>query len=245
LVDRPDSEALEQYFEIMSERVRSVENLRFYLRYLFEGVDFSGKAVLDVGAGDGKYSLYAACRGATVVGLEPAAAGSRSGSRELFETTVAQRALSNVTLVPQSLQDFDWPDRAFDVILLHASINHLDEDATVRLRNEQGARDVYRELFGKLARLAPPGARIIVVDCSPHNLWARLGRRNPFAPTIEWHKHQPPEAWASLLEDVGFGNRRIRWNSLNTLRRPGQALLGNRFAAYCFASVFCLTMERT
>jgi SAM-dependent methyltransferase len=242
-VDQPAPGA-DQYFELMSERVRSVGNLRFYVRYLFEGVDFRRKTMLDVGAGDGKYSLYAACNGASVVSLEPEAAGSRSGSRAVFENAVAQLRLSNVTLVPQRLQDFGWPDRAFDVLLLHASINHLDEDATIRLRNEPQARAVYLELFSTLGRLAAPGARLIVVDCSPRNLYARLGRRNPFAPTIEWHKHQPPEAWASLLDEVGFGNPRIRWNSLNTLRRPGRALLGNRFAAYCFASAFCLTMER-
>jgi SAM-dependent methyltransferase len=197
-----------------------------------------------VGAGNGKYSLYAACKGAAeVVSLEPEEAGSRAGSRQLYENAAARLDLVNVRLLPERLQDFDWPDRAFDVLLLHASINHLDEDATIRLSHDEQARDVYLGLFAKLARLAAPGAKLIAVDCSPHNLLARFGR-NPFAPTIEWHKHQPPELWVSLLEAVGFTKPNVRWNSVNTLRGPGRLLLGNRFAAYCLASVFCLTMDR-
>jgi hypothetical protein len=61
---------------------------------------------------------------------------------------------------------------------------------------------------------------------------------------IEWHKHQSPKLWARLLAQAGFANPIIRWNSFYTLRSGGRLLLGNRVAAYCLTSVFCLTMER-
>lgn len=38
-----------------------------------------------------------------------------------------------------------------------------------------------------------------------------LGIRNPWAPSIEWNKHQPPGVWARLLENAGFRDPRIRW----------------------------------
>jgi ribosomal protein L11 methylase PrmA len=63
---------LERYFEAVAQRGRSRENWRFYLDYLFRGVDFAGRTMIDVGAGDGMFSFYAACAGATkVVSLEP------------------------------------------------------------------------------------------------------------------------------------------------------------------------------
>jgi hypothetical protein len=63
-------------------------------------------------------------------------------------------------------------------------------------------------------------------------------------PTLEWHKHQPPEVWAELLSKVGFAQPWIRWTTLNTLRRPGELLFGNRLVSYFTLSTFILTMRR-
>lgn len=238
--------SVDEYFEVMAERVRSPGNLRFYLEYLFREADPAGKSVLDVGAsGGGRYSFYAACRGATeVVGLrELDAAGSTAGAEAELVQTARRLGLANVRFLPGRLQEHGFEAARFDVLLLYASINHLDEGACIRLREDEEARDSYLALLGELARIAAPGAKLIAVDCSPRNLFARFGR-NPFAPTIEWHKHQPPELWVSLLEQVGFTRPKVRWNSVTILRGPGRALLGNRLAAYFLASVFCLTMER-
>ncbi len=244
-MDGLNNTSLDAYFDVVSDRVRSVRNFRYYLGYLFDGVELEGRRMLDVGAGNGRYSLYAASKGAAqVVSLEPEQAGARTGSRQLFEDARMRLGLDNVVLLPQRLQEFEGEPASFDVLLLHASINHLNEDATIRLREDQDARRLYLGLLEKIAGLAAPGAKLIAVDCSPYNAFGRFGRRNPFARSIEWHKHQPPEVWASLLEQVGFTQPRIRWNSPNTFRRPGRVVLGNRVAGYCMASVFCLTMER-
>jgi hypothetical protein len=100
-------------------------------------------------------------------------------------------------------------------------------------------------LFEKLAALSRPGGALIVSDCSRENLFARLGIKNPIARNIEWHKHQTPELWAGMLVGAGFASPRIRWASFNTFRSAGRLLLGNRAAAYCLTSTFCLTMERS
>jgi SAM-dependent methyltransferase len=236
--------SFDQYFEIMASR-RSPGNLRFYLTRLFEDIDLDGKRVLEVGAGDGTLSFYAACAGAArVVSLEPEAQGSRTNSTEVFARTAALLQLDPVQLVPRRLQEYEPDDGSFDIVLLHRSINHLDEDACIRLHRDQDAQDVFRSLFGKLAASATPGAKLIAVDCDRRNLFGDLGLTNPFAPVIEWEKHQPPELWARLLDEVGFRNPKIRWLSFNTLRSPGRLVLGNRLASYCLTSTFSLTMER-
>jgi len=230
----------------MAEMGARPGNVRFHCEYLFDGIDLEDKTMLDVGAGDGRYSLYAGCVGARrVVSLEPESAGSRSGMQERFRWAASTLGTRDVELVTQRLQDYEPRSEDFDVVLLHGSINHLDEQACIGLHRDPAAQHTYRVLFEKLAALSRPGGALIVSDCSRENLFARLGIKNPIARNIEWHKHQTPELWAGMLVGAGFASPRIRWASFNTFRSAGRLLLGNRAAAYCLTSTFCLTMERS
>jgi SAM-dependent methyltransferase len=235
--------SLDAYFHVMEAKGWESRNARFYMNYLFDRSELAGKAVIDVGAGDGRFSFYAACAGAApVVSLEPEASGSTRGVGQEFEELDASLP-AQVERVTDRLQEYETRG-VFDILFLHASINHLDEDACGRLHVDEEARSRYRALLGKLATLAASGATIIIVDAARRNLFADLGVRNPLAPTIEWEKHQSPQLWASLLEEVGFSHPRIRWNSFNTLRSFGRITIGNRLASYCLNSMFCLTMEK-
>jgi SAM-dependent methyltransferase len=238
-------EGVERYFSAVEAEwpERNLGNLRFYVDYLFDGVPLAGRRILDIGAGDGLYSFYAAAAGAQrVVALEPEGEGSTAGVTGTFSRLGEALALDSVELRPDTFQDFDPKGQRFDVLFLHAAINHLDESATMAIGRDEAARQTYRELFSKLASMGAPGAKLIASDASRHNLFARLPIRNPLQPTIEWEKHQTPETWARLLEDAGFTDPRVRWNSINTFRRPGRVLLGNRVAAWVLDSAFCLTM---
>jgi hypothetical protein len=179
-----------------------------------------------------------------VVSLEPEAAGSGAHMRQVFERVRDAIGADQVELRPESLQDFDADGERFDVLVSKASINHLDEDACIRLAADPTARESYREIFGGLTEMAARGADLVIVDCARRNLFGDLGVTNPFAPMIEWEKHQSPSLWASLLAEAGFGDPRIRWLTFNRLGRPGQTLLGNRLAAYLTTSLFWLRVTR-
>jgi hypothetical protein len=228
---------------------RSVRNTHFRARWLFEAVDLRGARVLDVGAGIGLLSMYAACAGAArVVSLEPEGPGSGSGSRpparQAYDELAAHLGVADRTeFAPCTLQAYEHDGDPFDVLLLHASLNHLDEPACMRLQEDAAAREAYLGIFTKLAGLSRPGAVLIATDCARRNLFGDLHLRNPLAPSIDWRKHQQPQLWAGLLSESGFGKARVRWSTPSTLRRPGRLVLSHRAAAYCLRSGFCLTME--
>lgn len=231
----------------MAERLGfgNAKRFRFYTSQIFPPEwQFSGKNLLDIGGGGGLMSLFAAAMGAAhVVCLEPEAAGSTANIQSRFEKLRGSvRTGEAVEYLGLRLEDYNPENRLFDCVLLHNSINHLDESAVTNLADSEDARQKYIVLFRKIAGLCRSGATIVVCDCSNKNLWQALRMHNVFAPTIEWHKHQRPEVWADLLGAVGFTRPRVKWTSFNRLGRAGVALSGNPFAAYLLISHFCLTM---
>jgi hypothetical protein len=150
---------LDRYFAVIAEHGYSPSTLRFYADYLFRGINLTG-VMLDVGAGGGMFSVYSACAGAAwVVSLEPQVAGSASGMNEDFARIASLLGQDQVELVPKRLQDYEAGPESFHLLRLHASINHLDEDACTRLHHDPEAQDAYVELLRKLAASARSGAK--------------------------------------------------------------------------------------
>ncbi|MBA7549617.1 hypothetical protein ES705_42107 [subsurface metagenome] len=243
------NELVEKYLDgiVREGYSSSKENARFYLNYLFQDVSFSGRSMLDVGGGPGWLSLYATCMGAKpVICIELELEGSRRGAPSKFKQLSETLSLDNVNFQSVTFQDFDpGPgNQTFDIILLHNSINHLDEEACINLRRSDNARNRYKSLFQKLSELAGPGTKLIICDCSRYNFFALLRLKNPFAPSIEWHKHQSPKYWSKMLHDFGFVNPQIRWISPSRLRAIGRFLFDNRFASYFLTSHFCLVTDK-
>jgi SAM-dependent methyltransferase len=219
--------------------------LHTYCQYLYRDVPLNGMQVLDIGAGSGVFSLYAAAAGASrVVCLEPEAAGSREGKLATFGRVVEASGIQSVEMRDVTLQDYDSGGERFDLLLLHGSINHLDEPACIELRKNPEALRTYEGLFASMAELTAPGGHLLLVDATSDNLWPRLGLKNPMAPWIEWHKHQPPEVWRGLAEAAGFRYCCTQWSTPSVLGSVGRVLLGNRIGAYLTLGAFRLHMRK-
>jgi hypothetical protein len=236
------------YYRVITDEglARNQGAIRRYNQFLFGDLSFDDKIVLDIGGGAGLHSFYAAAQGARrVICLEPEAAGSHSNMVTQFHHLAQNLNLSQVELKHQTLQEFEAPSFSFDVIMLLNTINHLDEWACIHLKTKSEAVDRYRQLFTKLSNLAADQAQLVIADCSPHNIFPLLGLKHPARPSIEWHKHQPPEVWARLLSEVGFGRATVRWSSFSRLGRVGWWLFANRPSAFFLTSQFCLRMQKT
>jgi hypothetical protein len=243
------TDSLDAYFDaVVREGLwSSAPALRRYVNWLFRDVPLARRRNLDIGGGAGVFSLYAAAMGAAeVFCLEPEAAGGTRGMHERFERLHRAVGRPDVRLLPETFQAFQAPAQSVDVVLLHNSVNHLDEAATQRLTVDAGARRIYVGLFGKLASLLARGGHVVITDCARTNLFPLLGLPHPVnrAVGIEWHKHQDPEVWAALLEEAGFIHPVVAWSSYNRLGRVGWALLANRIGAFFATGHFRLMMRK-
>jgi SAM-dependent methyltransferase len=211
---------------------KSPRRIAFNCRQAFGRVDPRGKNVLEIGAGEGVLSAYAAARGAScVVALEPE------------DAMTDALDVSNLQIVRETIQDYDGDERKFDIVLSWNSINHLDEPMCAELHRTQRAKDAYRSILLHIREMMNPGAVLILADCSRHNLYPMLGVRPPVLPHIEWEKHQSPRTWVELLTPLGFVRRRLTWPT-NYYLRPLAALLSNPVAGFFLLSHFRLVMSR-
>lgn len=237
--------AMDRFVAAVSELTgfKSPKRALFRCRQTYRSVKLKGKRVLEIGAGAGVFSAYAAVTGASrVVALEPELAGSTAGYTAHIHHMRDALGMSGFEALPLTFQDYNPGDEKFDVVLSVNSINHLDEPMCERLLHDEEARRVYRGLFEKLSRLCSAGASIIIEDVSPGNFWHRLGLRGPVSKTIDWRKHQTPKVWAKLMEEVGFVNQCLHWRKYWPLRYFGP-FAANRLIAHCLGSHFRLVMR--
>lgn len=221
---------------------------------IFDGIDFENKCVIDIGGGDGILSFYSGMNGAKeVVCLEPCGDGGDSRTAERFEKISAALNLSCVELSEETIQDHNPEGKQYDIVIMHNSINHLDETACIRLLDCKTSGEKYLKILQKISSMIKRDGHIIVCDCSRYNLFNRLKVTNPFARSIDWEKHQAPELWANLLVHVGFKEPVIRWQTFYRSRQLGRRILGpkvenmlfgNKYLSYIMASHFCLKMVR-
>lgn len=191
-----------------------------YLKWAFNGIDFRNKTVLDVGGGNGIYSYYAKHMGASrCLNLEPFADGSDNikvvGKSEIEEL--------EIDTLPQTFQEFN-PKFEFDIIILHDSINHLDEENFSYIHNDEKAYKVYVDIVAKIHSMLSTDGHVVVADCSRINFFNSIGLRNPFAPSIEWELHQHPPLLIKLFAANNLELVSLRWSPFKRFGSFGRLL---------------------
>lgn len=114
----------------------------------------AGARIADVGAGDGAMAVAMA----TLVGPTGQVYATELSPARLADlaAVTSRRAVTNITIVPASLDDTGLPDACCDALYLRHVFHHL-EDRTAMVR--------------RLARAVRPDGRIAVIDFAPGGLW--------------------------------------------------------------------------
>jgi SAM-dependent methyltransferase len=229
--------------ELAARCIGYANGARYSVRgnFLFQGIPLTGTHVLEVGCGTGAWAIWAALHGAhQVVGIDPEADGSGPGVISTFHETLKKLGLTDrIGIRSCTLQELPLSIPPFDIIVMYNVINHLDEDSVVVLHRDPAAIARYVTLSANLRTRIRPSGWLIVADCMRDNLWYRLGLRSPFAPSIEWHKHQNPRTWIDLFRQAGFQYFDLRWSPVQPLPK----LTANRFVQYLTASHFVLRVR--
>jgi cyclopropane fatty-acyl-phospholipid synthase-like methyltransferase len=225
---------------VESKAFPTQKRLLFEMNSLFGQIDFKGKKVLDIGGGEGILSFYAEIKGAVeVVCLEPEGEGGEMGILQKFIALQQVLQCRKVQLVKDTFQNYITENK-FDIVVMHDSVNHLNEPACINLKNIPEFRNEYVSYFKKLHDLMKPGGNLIITDCSNINFWPLVGLANPFSNTMEWEKHQTPEIWKQIVEESGFMFKKLSWSSINRFGAFGKIIFGNRLAAFFLVSHFKL-----
>ena len=192
---------LAKEFEVLHEVLKlSHHNFRRsydYLKWCFKDVDFKDKTVSDIGGGNGIYSIYARSQGtSSALNLEPFGAGSKDSDSHKHVIP------NSIKFDQRTIQEYNESQKV-DIIILHDSINHLNEELFTKIHKDSKALEEYQKLVNKISDLLSERGVIIVTDCGQKNFWTMLGLKSPIAPNNEWNLHQSPKMAVNLFKVTG------------------------------------------
>lgn len=242
---KKSSQIEEKYYNLLIENKVTSNRKRIERKFkkVFKNISFENKTFLDIGSGNGIYSLFAFVEGAKeIISLEPLLDGSTNKSLEKFYKLKKELKAENVIIYRKTLQDF-LSDKNFDIILLHNSINHIDEESCKVLHKDLKAKATYLKIFRKLNSLLKDDGALIISDCTRYSFWSLLHLRNPFQPYITWDLHQTPTTWLQLLNEAGFKKQKCYWSSFNRMGKIG-FIFENKIMSFFFNSHFTLYLMK-
>ena len=149
---------------------------------------------------------------------------------------------NKVEVITDLFQDYNTK-KQFDIILMHYSINHIDEPNCITLEESTKSQEIYAQYFEKLNHLLINNGDLLITDVSRNNFFDLIKLKNPFVPTIEWEKHQSPHTWVKHLERQNFHLNRLVWTSPNKLKYL-HPLLNNFIFLYFTTSLFMFHMKK-
>lgn len=222
-----------------------VSRLKHCFDQHFGSLDLENRSVLEIGAGHGFMSALCLARGASqVVALEPGSDGSIEGINKQFADLAKSVDMGDtIEYLPISLEEFIANDRRkqFDYILMCNVINHIDEDAVVRLHlpDADAERKQYIKTLSTIHDLLTDTGTLLISDVGRFNFWNSIGLRFPACRTIEWNKHQNPDVWKPLLVDAGFASLVVKWLPMYRFRHF-TVLFSRKIAVQCLNSHFLI-----
>jgi len=121
----------------------------------FDHRDLAGLSALDLGCGEGRYSLYLAKKGCRMLGIDESEVGL-----EKLEKMAAAENLP-VTTHLTDIEAFAFPEASFDVIVAATILDHLPD--ALRRRVIEGIKSALKPggiLYANVFTVADPGYKL-------------------------------------------------------------------------------------
>ena len=163
-----------------------------------------GQRVLDLGCGTGRYCTLLAERGASIVGLDPS-------EKMLEQARQRTSALSYIELHHGTIEQMDFPNEYFDMVLSALALNHLPElEPTLR----------------EMVRVLKYRGRMIISDIHPY--WPVSGHNYVEFFDESGQEYRIPE-YPHLIEEY--------WQILNVLGMRLEVIREPRIARWLIKEI--------
>jgi ubiquinone/menaquinone biosynthesis C-methylase UbiE len=190
----------------------AAEPLSAYVASVRQLGDIRGKRVLDVGCGDGWYSVILAKRGAEVFGYDISASAIETARERARQNNVTEQTQFEVA----SAYSLPYPDASFDVVTGQAILHHL------------GDKD---RLASELRRVMKPGAIGVFSEPFAGVRWLRRVRR--FVPVPSQAPDDPDQNQFSYADARAIGNHlRVELHEYQLLSRLDRVVRAERVVAF-------------
>ena len=144
-----------------------------------ELIDVTNKSVIDIGCGDGTYTIKIATEmgAGRVVGIEPSDAWELATKKHVAHS-------SKVTFRQGSAYQLDYADNTFDFALMRGVLHHLDDP-------EKGLKEAFR-VARNIFLLEPNGYNPIIKLLEIFSPYHRAHNERSFSPVLlrRWLRHQ-------------------------------------------------------
>ncbi|CAN5845505.1 hypothetical protein BH23GEM9_BH23GEM9_04250 [soil metagenome] len=203
----------DEYFEDLSARYRNRNRFaRRRIANVFELLpELSGRRLVDLGCGMGTFTIEAAGKGASALGVDPAPAAV-SAARRVAAAEMAHGAL----FVRADAAALPLADASVDVVLAADLTEHLDDMTLGRI-----LRDAARSLVN--------GGTLVLYTPDRQHLFERLRERGIMRQDPSHIGVRSAGELASAVESAGFTVERLEWLPSHL---PGLDVLERTFARW-------------
>lgn len=217
----------------------------FHAEEQLNGMCLCDKTILEIGCGNGAFSLYMALCGTAknVIALDEADGnGSAPEAFQQLKKAVEKHSIPNITTVKSSLYDCELPENSFDIIVGNFSLHHAINPFGALFKDRK-ARQSSFSTFKLLHTLLKDTGTIVLREMSRINIWRFLPYKWKMG-HIDWNGHATLREWRWIIKKAGFCNVDHAFLTPFPLRTWPSFLIRNIYANFLFSSSFYLYGKR-
>jgi SAM-dependent methyltransferase len=217
----------------------------FHADEQLNGISLCDKTILEVGCGNGAFSLYMALCGKAekVIALDEADGnGSKPEAFRQLKMVIDKHAIPNITTVKASLYGCELPENSFDVIVGNFSLHHAINPFGA-LFKDRGARQAALSTFKLFHTLLKDSGRIVLREMSRINFWRYMPYKWKMS-HIDWKGHATLREWRWIIKKAGFCDVRHAFLTPFSLRTWPSPIIRSQFANFFFSSSFYLYAKK-